>query len=39
VSDQRTSSGGQAIGGTGRLDKQGEAGGCRDAYDQKGGKK
>lgn len=38
MSDQRTSSGGAAVGGTGQLDKQGEAGGCRDAFD-KGGKK
>ena len=31
--------GGTAVGGTGDLDKQGEAGGCRDAHDKKDGKK
>lgn len=34
-----TSSGGTVTGGTTSADKQGEAGGCRDACDRKGGKK
>ena len=38
MSDQRTSSGGTATRGTSSLDKRGEAGGCRDAYDKKGSK-